>query len=345
MSKEDRSTQLRTRRSTMADVATLAKVDRSVVSRLVSADPRLNIRESTRQRVLKAIEALNYRPNAAARALRTSRARALGLFIPDFANPAYAEIIRGAEVAAAAAGSVLVAGSDMGVGRNLQAYLDLLGHGRVDGVLLATGALRIEEDELTKLGAPWLFVNRTGRDRRRYVVLDDEGAIAVAVNNLVALGHKRLAHLSGPRGSDSARRRRLGYQKAVRERGIGASAAVLAPGNYTAEGGSAGMTKLLSLPEPPTAVVTANVASAIGALHAANSLGVRVPEDLSVIAVHDIPLAAQVVPALTTVRTPLERLGERAVELLLTTQPDSDVREVVKEPTTLVLRESTAAPR
>ena len=329
----------------MADVAALAKVDRSVVSRLLSADPRLNVRDSTRQRVLDAVRALGYRPNAAARALRTSRTWALGLFIPDFANPAYAEIIRGAEVAAGAAGSVLVTGSDLGVGRNLEAYLDLLGHGRVDGLLLATGALGMDEDELTKLGIPWLFVNRTGRGQRRYVVLDDEGAIALAVGHLVGLGHERLAHLSGPRGSDSARRRRLGYQKAVRAQGIGASAALVVPGNFTPEGGSAAISELLGLPEPPTAVVTANVASAIGTLHAAHRLGVRVPEDLSVIAVHDIPLAANLVPPLTTVRTPLERLGERAVELLLTTPSDSPACEVVGQPMALVLRESTAPPR
>lgn len=333
------------RRSTIADVAALAKVDRSVVSRLLNNDPRLSIRDSTRQRVLDAIEMLGYRPNAAARSLRTSRTRTIGMLVPDFANPAYAEIVMGAESAAASVGSVLVTGSIRGVGAGLDRYLDLLGSNRVDGLLLAAGGLTAaEEDRLARLGLPWLCVNWTGARRRRYVVQNDPGAVALAVSHLVELGHSDLAFLSGPAGNDSARRRRQGYVKAVRSAGLEPSAQAIAPGAYTPEGGAAGMTQLLRRPHPPTAVVAANIASAVGALHAAHELGYRVPDDVSVICIHDLVLAAHLVPPLTTVRMPLQELGARAVDLLLSRPSEDDVREVLKGPIELVVRKSTAGP-
>jgi LacI family transcriptional regulator len=333
------------RRSTIADVAALAKVDPSVVSRLLNDDPRLSIRDITRKRVLDAIEMLGYRPNAAARSLRTSRTRTLGMLVPDFANPAYAEIVRGAEGAAAGVGSVLVTGSIRGAGSGLDHYLDLLGHNRVDGLLLAAGGVTAEEeDRLARLGLPWLCVNWTGARRKRYVVQNDQGAVAMAVRHLVDLGHTDLGLLAGPGGNDSARRRRQGYVRAVRAAGLEASARTIAPGHYTPEGGAAGMTELLRRPHPPTAVVAANIASAVGALHAAHELGCRVPDDVSVISIHDLVLAAHLVPPLTTIRMPLEELGARAVELLVSTSAEDDVREVVKGPIELVLRKSTAAP-
>ena len=333
------------RRSTIADVAALASVDRSVVSRLINDDPKLSIRDSTRQRVLDAIEMLGYRPNAAARSLRTARTRTLGLFMPDFVNPVYAEIIKGAEQAAAAVGCLLVTGSVGSTGVTAQTYLDLLGHGRVDGLLLAASGLgQRDEAELSRLGLPWLFTNQTGVGRRRYVILDDERAAMLAVDHLVELGHTRIAHIAGPTTTFSARRRRQGYTKAVRRHKLGTGASLIVAGDYNPDGGAHAMEELLRLEEPPTAVVVGNLASAIGALHAAHQLGARVPQDISVIGVHDLTLAARLVPPLTTVRMPLERLGGRAVELLLERPADEDVREVVREPIELVVRESTAPP-
>ncbi len=333
-----------TRWSTIADVAALAGVDRSVVSRLLNGDPRLSIRDTTRQRVLDAIERLGYRPNAAARSLRTARTRTLGLFVPDFANPAYGELIKGAEAAAAAVGCVLVAGSVHGAGVGFDRYVDLLGHGRVDGLLLGAGGLRGEEEELASLGLPWLCVNRMGPGQRRYVILDDERAAALAVEHLLQLGHTRLAHIAGPDDNDSARRRRQGYRAAVQAAGSGVVSSTIVAGEYTSDGGADGMARLMESAERPTAVLVANVASAIGALHTAHRLGVHIPRDVSVIAVHDLNVSAHLVPPLATVRMPLEGLGARAVELLLQRSADGEIREVVREPIDLVLRESTAPP-
>lgn len=343
MSRPDLAGQLR--RSTIADVAALAGVDRAVVSRVINNDSGLSIRDSTRQRVLDAIAMLNYRPNAAARSLRTARTRTLGLLIPDFANPVYAEIVKGAERAAADVGSVLVAGSADGVGTTAATYLELLGHGRIDGLLVATGGLpQAQQDELARLHLPWLLINRRGRERRRYVILDDELAAALAVDHLISLGHRRIAHITGPRGADTAQRRRTGYTKTLRRAGISADPALTISADYTPDGGADAMHTLLQTQHTPTAVFVANVASAIGALHAAHELSLRVPDDISVVAVHDFPLAARLVPPLTTVRMPLDQLGQRAVQLLLRTPGDAEIREVVREPIDLVVRESTGAP-
>lgn len=346
MTQEQDASPSRPRRVTIADVAARAGVNRAIVSRVSNNDPRLAIRDSTRQRVLKAIEDLGYRPNVAARSLRTARAGTVGMLIPDFANPAYTAIIKGAEIAAAAAGSVLLTGSIEGAGKSADNYLQLLGNGRVDGLLLAIGGHRASDEEsLARLGFPWLFVNRTGTGRRRYVIQDDARAVTLAVEHLIGLGHTRIAHISGPGDNDSAQRRRRGYVKAIQSAGLAQESGTIIPGRYTPDGGAAAMERALRMPVPPTAVITGNTASAIGVLQAAYRLGVNVPADVSVVAIHDVPMAAHLVPPLTTVMMPLEGLGARAVELLLERPADEDIREVAQEPVRLIVRESTAPPR
>jgi len=329
---------------TLNDVAMLAGVDRSVVSRVINDDPRLSVRPETRQRVLDTIEKLGYRPNAAARSLRTARAYMFGLLIPDFANPVYAEIIKGAERAAGLLGYGLMTASSDGVRLGLNHYLDLLGQGRVDGLLFAGEDSGHELAQLRTSQVPWVLVNRTLAGAQRYVILDDARGSTLAVNHLVELGHRRIAHLAGPEGADTGRRRREGYLTAIRTAGLAVGPHSVAHADYTPAGGVAALGRLLSAPTPPTAVFVANVASAVGALHAAHAAGLSVPRDLSVVAVHDMPLASHLVPALTTVRMPLEELGRRALELLAKRGPEETIAEVVAEPVELIVRESTAPP-
>jgi LacI family transcriptional regulator len=329
---------------TLNDVATLAGVDRSVVSRVVNGDPKLSVRPETRRRVQETIDKLGYRPNAAARSLRTARAYMYGLFIPDFANPVYAEIIKGAERAAGQLGYGLMTASSGGVRIGLAHYLDLLGQGRADGLLFAGEESGHELEQLRGSKVPWVLVNRRSPGSHRYVILDDERGSLLAVDHLVSLGHRRIAHIAGPESADTARRRRAGYLSAMQGAGLSVDLRHIAHADYTPAGGAVAMEHLLSMPEPPTAVFVANVASAVGVLHAAHARGLSVPRDLSVIAVHDMPLAGHLVPALTTVRMPLEELGRRALELLASRPPDEDITEVVTDPAEVVVRESTAPP-
>jgi LacI family transcriptional regulator len=330
---------------TLAHVAARAEVDRSVVSRVLTGDPRLNVRPETRQRVLDAVAALDYRPNLIARSLRTQRADTFGLVIPDFMNPIYASIITGAEVAAAARGCVLLTGSLTNGEVAIDQYLDLLGRGRVDGLLLAgaeaTGAL---VDRLEHLDLPWMLINRRAPKARRYVVLDDERAAQMAVEHLHELGHRRIAHLAGPQGADTARRREAGYRKALRRLKLPARGELVVRGDYSNAGGAEAMRSLVAMEPRPTAVFVANVAAAIGALAAAREAGVAVPQEISVIAVHDLALAAYLSPPLTTLRMPLEEMGRRAIELLATRPATEHIEEVVEGPIELVVRGSTAPP-
>ncbi|MCY1141858.1 LacI family DNA-binding transcriptional regulator [Actinoplanes sp. Pm04-4] len=331
-------------RVTLVDVARLAGVDKAIVSRVVNEDPSLVIRPDTRERVVEAIQNLGYRPNVAARSLRTAKAGTLGLVIPDFANPVYAEIITGAESAALAQGHVLVTGSSTGANSSMDRYLDLLGQGRVDGLMLASPTTAHEQQKLESLGLPWMMVNRrdTG-DHHRFVILNDAQAAKLAVEHLLELGHQEIVHVAGPFGADTARRRATGYRQAMKLAGLDVRAESIARGDYTPGGGADAMAQLLRGGVlSPTAVFVANVAMAVGVLDTLRRNGLRVPEDVSVVAVHDLPLAEHLVPALTTVRMPLQELGARAVELLLASSPEDEVAEVVNTAMELVQRESTA---
>jgi LacI family transcriptional regulator len=329
-------------RVTLADVARVAKVDPSVVSRVINGDGRLVIKDATRERVLTAIRELSYHPNAAARSLRTAQSGAFGLLIPDFANPIYAEIIKGAELAATEQDALLLVGTAFA--DRPERYLQLLASGRVEGLLLAADVPQNSVvDALVSTGRPIVSVNQRIRGIDRAVVADDERAARIAVNHLVELGHSRIAHIRGPLASDTANRRLNGYRRALRAAGLAPGPVVGA--GYTSEHGTAAMAELLAQRPRPSAVLVANVAAAVAALAVARHAGVRVPEDMSVIAIHDIPLAANLAPALTTVGMPVREMGRAALVAALTDGDADGGVTVVRKPTELIVRESTGPAR
>lgn len=331
---------------TLAEVAHRAGVSAAVVSRVINHSPTLSIRSETRARVRAAIDELAYRPHAAARSLSRSKTDAFGLIIPGFENPVYARIIEGAESAALAAGCVLLTGSASGSGLSEPDYVRSLGNGRVDGLLLAGVSDRTMFEKSAWLGSvPFLMLNRRVVNVDRYVILDDEGAAGLAVSHLADLGHTRIAHIAGPGYADTGRRRRLGYLRAMTSAKLRTDEEYLVESAYTPASGLEAMDKLLALPHPPTAVFIASVAAAIGALRSAKLHSLSVPDDVSLIAVHDLPLAAFLSPPLTTVQMPLAELGARGVQLLAESSPETRITEVLVGPMSLVLRESTAAPR
>lgn len=331
-------------RTTLVEVARLAGVDKAIVSRVANRDPTLKVKDSTRLRVEAAIKELGYVPNSAARQMRTARSDTYGLVIPDFSNPVFASIITGAQDQAALQGHlVTVVSEGLRIGDE-PSFLRLLSQNRVDGLLIAGdriadaayGALRSSE-------VPWLFVNRQDPGRTRYVVLDDAQGARVAVEHLLELGHRRIGHVAGPDGVDTAVRRRQGYEDALTG-APGAWPPLSEPGQYSAEGGYAATVTLLRSPELPTALFVANIVSAVGSMRAIFDAGLRVPEDISVVALHDHALAAHLVPTLTVVRMPLEELGATAVRLLHSSHRDEVITDQVSEPIRLIRRQSTARP-
>jgi DNA-binding LacI/PurR family transcriptional regulator len=332
------------RRVTLADVASLARVDPSVVSRVVNGDERLVIKEETRARVVAAIQQLQYYPNAAARSLRTAQSGTFGLLIPDFGNPIYAEIIKGAELAATERDAVLLTGTALE--DHPERYVRMLASGRVEGLLLASDRIPPAAVEaMVATGRPVVSVNQRIPGVQRMILADDERASKIAVRHLVELGHRRIAHIRGPLDSDTARRRLNGYRRALRAADLPTDTSLVTGNGYTTEAGAVAMRELLALPQRPTAVLVANVAAAIGALTAARLAGVRVPEDVSVVTIHDIPLAENLSPALTTVRMPLAEMGRQGILALFDEDATAPVKKVVRDSTELVVRESTTAPR
>jgi LacI family transcriptional regulator len=195
---------------------------------------------------------------------------------------------------------------------------------------------------LAEAGIPHVFVNRAVPGSGRNVTLDVGSASRLAVEHLAGLGHRRIVHLAGPTDVAPSRERRLAFEAAIAERGLDNLPAVES-GFLEAEGREAVASVLRA---EPTAVVTSSLGQAIGLLRGMHERGVRVPDDVSVVAYDDFPLAAATIPALTTVAMPLDELGAAAVDALLAQlagEPPTDV-SVATAPR-LVIRESTAPPR
>lgn len=294
--------------------------------------------------MLEAIEHLNYRPNANARSLKKRKTMMLGMVIPDFLNPVYGEIIRGAELQASTEGYHLMVFS-MNKDSKYN-YLSLLREGRIDGLMVASSEFEDSSiSELERADMPFLLVNRLTSGVHDYVVADDTYGARLAVTHLIELGHTRIGHLSGPLFTGTGTERFQGYRAALKDAEIDFNPGYLHESGYTVESGYAGMMKLLELPEPPTAVFAANVLSSVGAIKAIKEKGLSVPGDISVVGVHDVFFAEMIDPALTTVKMPLFEMGIEAVKSLTKKLKGEKSGVSVRIPgAELIVRQSTGNP-
>jgi LacI family transcriptional regulator len=332
----------------LSDVARLAGVSVSVVSRVLNGDPALRAREETRERVRRAAAELNYTPNHAARALRLSAAGAIGLIVPDVTNAIFAEVMRGVEDAADAAGLQVLLGRAEQLMPGSDFLRRLLGEGRVDGFLIQR---RDDVDahqfqEIIEGNMPVVLVNSRG-SRKGSVVLDDVAGAALGTEHLLALGHRRIALIGGDVHSHTGRQRERGFAAALTAAGVRRNSRAITHGGYTPQGGRESLLELMRRPGPrPSAVVVANVNAAIGVLDGARTLGIEVPSDLSVLAIHDTWVAEFSATPLTTVKMPLYELGRTGVDVLrsrMAGHRGADVVVMSPRPV-LVIRESTAPP-
>ena len=243
----------RTRRVTLRDVAQVADVDPSAVSRVVNNDPSSSVSEATRKRILDAVAQLGYRPSISARGLRTSRTWTIGFILPSLSNPMYEPIVRGVEMEAETRGYGIVLGSQV-EGRSPKTFASLLQEGRVDGLLVASSTLHDDYiREIVEHGpGPVVPVNRRVEGVKSSVVVDDEGASRTAVNYLKSLGHNALGGIFGPAELDTAVRRKRGFLDAVKDGGL-ASYEVDEQG-WGAEHGYAGAHRILSQQPGTTAI-------------------------------------------------------------------------------------------
>lgn len=336
-----------TPRATLADVAAASGVDTSTVSRVLRGEQGHRVTAETRERVMASAQALGYRPNPMARGLRTARSHTLGIAVPQLENPVFPEIILGAEAAARARGYSLLIAHGLDGPADAAAYEHLSRVSHVDGLLVATleGEAPLARS-LERSGVPYVLINRKLARAAHHVVFDNFAAAETATEHVLALGHQRVAHLAGHTAGYNGKRRLAGYRSALEAAGLQPDPALVVEAGYTFEGGLQGMRQLLALPDPPTAVVAATVLSAAGALKALHDARVRVPGQVSVIAIHDVPMAEMLHPALTTVRLPLRQMGQLAAEGLIDLiEGRRQAVEHTLSPEQVVARASTARRR
>ncbi len=329
-------------RVTMQQVAAEAGVSVSTVSKVVNG--RYGVASDTVEHVSAVIERLGYEVSLVARSLRNHRTNVLGVLVADF-EPFSVEVLKGAADALRGSGYELVAYSaggrfDEHVGWERR-YLSRVMGTLVDGAVLVTPTVTdVQYDGFIVAVDP-----HTGPSRLPTVAADNLQGARLAVEHLLALGHTRIGMVTGRPDLISAQLREQGYREALAAAGIPVDESLLRVGAFETEQAGDAARQLLELADRPTAVFAANDLSALATLEVATGLGLRVPDDLSLVGFDNIPEAAQVQPSLTTVDQPMRQMGHDAVEMLLALIADRPLAAThVTLDTRLVVRASTAAP-
>jgi DNA-binding LacI/PurR family transcriptional regulator len=325
------------------DVARAAGVSTATVSHVINNSRFVSA--ETRACVLDAIERCNYYPNAHARSLASGRSQMLGLLISDITNPFFPELVKSIEAAAYEHGYDVVLSNTNYESERTSHYVRRLIERKVVGVALMTSELDMAlVDELASkhVSVVFLDLDAPGANMSN-LCIEYELGIDEAVRHLAALGHKRLAFISGPARLRSAIKRRDAFMRSVRAHLPDAPKPVILEGDFKLEGGRRAAQQLLAARQRPTAVMAANDMMAFGAMQAFQAAGLQLPADISLIGFDDIAFAALSNPPLTTIRLPRAELGQRAVEALLATFEHPERMGVeLRVPTFLVERSSTA---
>jgi DNA-binding LacI/PurR family transcriptional regulator len=302
---------------TLHDVAMAAGVTNATASRSLTG--AYGVHPETRKRVTEAAIKLNYKVNRFARGLVTGRSDVIGLIISDVRNSYFAEVARGAEDAAYAAGlDVLLCNSDLDSTKQMR-YISSLMAKRVEGIIMNSVANLSRDDQMyiANSRVPVVLLNRPAKSTLFSTVsADNERGGELAAECLLANGHRHLIYLTGPEKHDNLSARARGFMRMVRHFGRGADASVL-HGTHTLAGGYEMAKTLFRHLGKLTAIFTANDTVAFGVIKAAIEAGLRIPEDVSVIGFDDVELAALVHPPLTTIRQPKYEIGSAAIDVLL----------------------------
>jgi LacI family transcriptional regulator len=331
---------------TLEEVAQLAGVSRSTVSRVINDHP--NVRPETRERVWQAIRESGYQPHAAARSLVTNRTQIIGMVIPEavttlFTEPFFSLLLRGATDACNSHQYQLMLSLFTANADRQEIYRRILCSGYLDGAIVASASL---DDplipDLLRDRIPFVSVGRYPNKPVHYVDADNVGGARMAVEHLIRLGHRRIATIAGRLDMIHGQDRLSGYRQALEARGIPVEEELIVEGDYSEASGMVAMQRLL--PASPSAVFVASDMMAIGALKALRQADRQVPQDIALVSFDDIPIASAIEPALTTVRQPIERMASMAVEVLLSVLETSPQGEAPAQrivlPTELVIRAS-----
>lgn len=326
----------------MRQVAALAGVSHQTVSRVLNDHP--SIRPATRDRVLRVMKEVNYRPNSAARALATNKSQRIGVLLDSAVEYGPNSTLRAIEQAARAQGYSVASVTLGGVGEDLDpghAVDHLLSQG-VDGLcVIAPRSSSLDLVREATSDVPTLVVKASSDETFLTASVDQELGAALAVRHLIELGHRTIVHVAGPLDWLDAQGRRRGWASELDAAGLEPPELVV--GDWTADYAY----RLASTPgalPPCTAIFAGNDQMALGLIHGLTERGLSVPGDVSVVGFDDLPEAKHFLPPLTTVRQDFQALGERAVQLLLAELSGEDPGERAIIVPELMVRSSAAPP-
>jgi LacI family transcriptional regulator len=329
---------------TIYDVAREAGVSMATVSRVVNNNP--NVKPQTRKKVFEAIEKLGYRPNAVARGLASKKTTTVGVVIPDISNSIFAEVARGIEdIANMYHYNIILCNADKKKDKEIRVINTLL-EKQVDGLLFMGGVVTDEHIRAFQTSTVPIVLCGTTVDNGEIpsVDIDHEAAAYDAVNMLIEEGHRRIGMISGTLQDPATGYARYnGYRRALENAGIPVREELVRLGNYRYESGAEAMSYFLGLAERPTAIFAATDEMAIGAIHAIQDHGLKVPDDVSVISIDNIRMASMVRPQLTTVAQPMYDIGAVSMRLLTKLMNKETVEETkVVLPHEIIRRKTVA---
>jgi DNA-binding LacI/PurR family transcriptional regulator len=325
----------------ITDVAKKAGVSISTVSRVLN-NAGHQVKPETRERVLEAVRELGFRPNDLARGLLLKKSRTIGLIIPDISNPYYPELSLGVEATASEHGYAVIFCNTSRRADKLEHYVDVLLQKRADGIIIAGGGTDFApvSQALSDFDVEVAVIGRHGLPFPS-VQVDNVRAAYEATSHLADLEHRRIAFVSGPLNLTSVQDRLRGYRRCLKERWIPHDERLIREGNFEAESGYSAALSLLQSSVSPTAIFAANDRMAFGVIVAATDLGMKIPDDLSVVGFDDITMASYVRPTLTTVALPGYEMGAAAMRLLLRRFAGNECPQTTWLPTQLVVRHSS----
>ncbi len=326
---------------TLRDVARLAGVSHQTVSRVINGSE--DVLPETRANVEAAIKELGYRPNAIARSMARGQTHTLACISPNLTDYTFASVIEGAETEARQHDYFLLSSSATDP-QAFHALVDeLVGHRRVDGLIVINP---YSDDRFQHIPEkfPVVFVGAQSHEQKiSSVCLDDEKVAYEATRHLISLGHTDIALVTGPMEEDCSLDRTEGYRRALQEAGIPFDDSKIIEGDWSATSGQDALLSFVEQGRVPTAVFAQNDRMAMGVLRAARDVNIKVPTQLAVIGVDDMPLSSYFDPPLTTMRQDMPRIGQEATRMLLDIiqKKNTDQREM-KLSAQLVVRQSTS---
>ena len=332
---------------TMRDVARLSGVSTSTVSAVINGN--VPVSSARKKKVIAAMAALDYQPDAVARSLKTGKTNVIGVVVPDITNAFYPEVVRGVEEAAQLSGySVLLCDSREDP-KTEETHLAALFSRRVEGVLLACCANSTAHDTMVRRRFPMVFVDRLPLAAAEGTVsTDNVQAGSVAAKHLLDLGHERIAMVAGNLDLSPHRDRLEGFRKAMQECHIPIRDEYLICGDVQIENGRVAGHRLLGLKTPPTAIMVSNNKLSLGVLEALDEKKVVVPEQLSIIGFDDYVWNKYFSPSLTAIAQSTHEMGKRSFQLLLqiiNRRPGEELLEKhIRLAAELRVRNSTAPP-